>query len=130
MNHESQLIFEEASMSVKVGGKPPKTRSWQVKSRHDKAHLGWVEWFPRLRQYCFVPRTGTAFGTDCLQLLSSFCERCNAEKPSRKPVKPLTPEQVQKTHMRRIHDLIRMMEEGRRAAAKSTDLYGRKVRKP
>lgn len=61
---------------------PPKkkTKRWLVVTK--SSTLGQVAWYAQWRCYCFYPRVGTIFNTECLTDIATFCEKETREQRS------------------------------------------------
>ncbi len=62
---------------------PPsgKTKRWLIRNKRSGAVLGSVGWYGSWRQYVFEPQSHAdlAFSADCLDDISGFLKRANAE---------------------------------------------------
>lgn len=68
------LVFIEEPVA-----KSKKTRCWQVRSKRSDLILGWIGWYSRWRQYCFMPESATIYNRQCLRDLADFCDRRTKE---------------------------------------------------
>lgn len=60
----------------------PKTNVYAVISINHDDELGRIEWFPRWRQYCFMPLGMTVWNTNCLDDIQKFLNTIMASRTS------------------------------------------------
>lgn len=56
-----------------------KTCIWSILGS-DGVELGTVEWYPRWRQYCFMPHSYCVFSAGCLRELAAFLDSVKQER--------------------------------------------------
>ena len=56
-----------------------KTKRWLIRNRESKDVLGYVAWHPPWRQFCFFSIGLLVLAASCLDDISGFVKRVNAE---------------------------------------------------
>lgn len=52
--------------------KPKKTKVFHVYNKNTHARLGYIQWYPAWRQYCFFPDPQTLWSKGCMTELNQF----------------------------------------------------------
>jgi hypothetical protein len=57
-----------------------KTKIFQVWAKDPSFLLGEVRWYNRFRKYSFMPAANTVFEQDCMQAITDFLKKLQAER--------------------------------------------------
>lgn len=67
MTEYEYIVIEELGRSASG-----KTGIFEVRNKQSDVHLGFVNWYPRWRQYVFCPEADTVFSVGCMKDISEF----------------------------------------------------------
>lgn len=57
-----------------------KTSRWGIVNKNSHRYIGFIQWYPQWRQYCFFPCDDTVFNNTCLTTILQFMDDLRKEE--------------------------------------------------